>query len=162
MSLHRSQISEDLCNYLSVFVRLATIWLRLRHVVSDADYWGLSTLRAARAAAVRVSTPILANRLLACFFTVLMDESRMIAISGLVFPSLIQYKTSASRAVRPSASNAFGPLPPLRCSIRISERFPEVESAKWSISISPRLRWVTLRGFWLPGPESQVCSSSGR
>ena len=51
---------------------------------------GLSTRRAARAAAVRVSTPSLAKRLLACFFTVLTEDSRMIAISGFVLPSAIQ------------------------------------------------------------------------
>ena len=57
---------------------------------ANEAYCGLSTWRAARAALVRVSTPILANRLLACFFTVLMEESRIIAISGFVFPSVIQ------------------------------------------------------------------------
>jgi hypothetical protein len=74
-------------------------WITERrgHAVSGGDgappsntYCGDNTLKAALAAEVRVSTPNLVKRLLACFLTVLIDESRMIAISGLVFPSVIQ------------------------------------------------------------------------
>ena len=69
---------------------LAVDCRRLTASFGSVCYCGESTLRAALAAEVRVSTPSLVKRLFACFLTVLIDESRMMAISGLVLPSVIQ------------------------------------------------------------------------
>ena len=50
----------------------------------------VNTLIANLAAAIRVSTPSLANSLLLCFLIVCSVVSRIVDISGLVFPSVIQ------------------------------------------------------------------------
>jgi hypothetical protein len=59
------------------------------------------TAAAARAAAVRFSTPSCAKMCSRCFSTVRGLTCKMMAISSLVFPCITQYKTSVARGPNP-------------------------------------------------------------
>jgi hypothetical protein len=72
-----------------------------RQVRTERD----ETAAAARAAAVRFSTPSCTKMCSRCFSTVRGLTCKMIAISSLVFPCITQYRTSVARGPNPRARN---------------------------------------------------------